>query len=612
MTVHTKGLPFYEAYKGMLSSPDLKAFIANVLKVVDADKFMDLFTRAVNQRTNGHAIYIDLLREAPQAMPFLVFRRKLESLSGDRNALAADLRKVIDPLRPKNGYVEITMPGRMVNTMKSLGVQGEITVINENEDRVQSGLLSKPYQKFVELEYEPLKLAAGSVDVISLFAGAHHCPPEKLTAFLKSIHTALSTGGIFLLRDHDADTPHMKNLACVIHSVFNACYGVAIGGASKPDTEMGEVRNFKSIKEWVALIEEIGFKHIPDAKPLIREGDSTKNQLLKFVKITKGNDAENLAVTRETLITEKPNYTRPFGNTFQTTVEWFNVESTRNLGSTTFDQYPYFGDVIELWKCYGNSWYAAHKLAQVKFTEHTFMNTVILGLMTVEYVAKGILCGPIAFISKFLPERKDDSDWGRAHEFYQNWQKAYAKKLDTVPYYAQSFAPEIWKGWSYLATEWTKARKTQSLVDMIFNRSTLRNVATGVFNTFDMLARASIAVPINWFFGGAENGDDREIGVIYKQNGEYKHHVAPRYHGLTEYLRSLGNVEIVEIAGQTKIQLDVVVDVDTVNVNESFFERLYERRMLSDPSKKIIALLVDLAHLPQYLRGDKIYRICDF
>jgi hypothetical protein len=162
-------------------------------------------------------------------------------------------------------------------------------------------------------------------------------------------------------------------------------------------------------------------------------------------------------------------------------------------------------------------------------------------------------------------------------------------------------------------------------MDLTFDRQTLKNVVCGIAMTLDLVARAAIASATNWAVGGEEVGDDRDIGLIIKGNladrsgleviedddNPYVGVVAPRYAQLTELLEKLtgDGIEIVEVAGQTRMQIDVVVDKE----NHSFgSERLYERLHVADPSKKIVVLDIPVKDLGTYFSRYAVHRIYDF
>jgi predicted methyltransferase len=61
----------------------------------------------------------------------------------------------------------------------------------------------------------------GSLSLITIYIGIHHCPPEKMDDFMSTLYSKLRAGGVLIIRDHDAGTPIMKKMAGIAHDVFN-------------------------------------------------------------------------------------------------------------------------------------------------------------------------------------------------------------------------------------------------------------------------------------------------------------------------------------------------------------------------------------------------------
>ncbi|WP_369686141.1 class I SAM-dependent methyltransferase [Photobacterium leiognathi] len=60
------------------------------------------------------------------------------------------------------------------------------------------------------------------LDLITCYIGLHHCPPDKLDAYIASICRVLKPDGYFILRDHDAETTQQRTFCSLVHTVFNA------------------------------------------------------------------------------------------------------------------------------------------------------------------------------------------------------------------------------------------------------------------------------------------------------------------------------------------------------------------------------------------------------
>lgn len=629
-----QGLPSREVLEKFKDHNDLKGFLNVVFRQVDTEKFMKIYCDTVNNSNlNNEGVYQELLKRSKEAKGNIFTRlgMGLKALTLEVSTLKENLKKVLDPNKKRDGYVEIAMPGRMIKTMKSIGgVTGQCVVVNENESLLQAGF-PRPYKQFQTLTYDPLNLPKDSADVVGCFAGLHHCTEEKLGAFLDSIHATLREGGLLLLREHDTHDTHMHDVAMIVHSVFNCNTDVPL------KDEVAEVRNFKSVNEWVKLVESKGFRLV--SSPLIREGDTSENALLKFVKVSDPtSDSTQQNIIREKLISEHPHYTRDVHQSFLTRVEWLNVDSSKNLGNErykNFWEYPYFKEIGRFFTTYLNSANEARKISGVKKvlkSQEFFISTFIFTATTIEYLAKGLLYAPInlaAKISHILPHKKADINWEKPAQQYQKWFKDYANRLDKDTFYSQKYLKHIRPYWSNLKETWKNSRNAgRGLIDLTFDRHTINNVLTGIVMCIDMIFRGALATIVNTSMGGQENADQRTIGVIVKghyqksegdtvtkqiqdEQSEYEGLVTDRYKGLEACLKKIAQqgLEVTEIAGQKVIQMELLVDTSSHDYDES---QLYAIPHLGSPDKKFVILKVPVGEIKQYINLPEFYRVYDF
>lgn len=629
------GLPSIETYKLYTdehpeNNKQLRGFLNVVFRQVDTDRFMTIYNDTVKNATSSEEVYSKLLQRSGESKGHIFKRlsRGLNALKLEKATLEESITKVMDVQATRKGYVEIGMPGRMVSSMSSLAnVKGKKIVVNEEESLIQSGF-PKPYNEFQKLTYDPLNIPKESVDVVSCFAGLHHCPEEKMDAFVESIRNSLTEGGVFLLREHDTDNPEMERLAGIVHSVFNCNTGVSL------ENEKAEVRNFKSVKQWIELLERHGFKLV--SNPLIREGDTSKNALLKFVKVSNPNSDEGQkTILREQLRSEQKNYTRGMEGGFLNRVEWLNVDSSKNLGKVkNFWSYPYFKEIGRFFSTYRNAIKASSKsigfwntVTSEKFMVNTFIYLITSG----EYLLKGLAYAPINFAAKcakILPKAKSDENWEKPAKMYQKWMQEYGKKLDTIPFYDQKYVEHISPYWKELKNSWNASRKAgRSVLDLTFDRQTVKNILTGIVMSVDMLFRAAVATVVNYNQGGAELGDERTIGLIVKgkyvqkegdgvvkiirEEGEYQAIIANRYKDLEALLKEIANqgLEVVEIAGQNEILVEYHSDK---NNNENQGQKLYSITSLEDPSKDYKVFKVPVNQLNDYVNKEDLHRVYDY
>lgn len=632
------GLPSLQVFQQFTSSfPQnhqmLKDFLDVIFMQVDSKKFLTLFDEAVSNNYTSEQIYDALLEKSSKIRGNIFHKLSdgMKALAQERGTLAANIAKIMDAGAARNGYVEIGMPGRMINPMKALQtIKGKITVVNEEESILQAGI-QKPYDSFVKLTYDPLELDQESVDIISCFAGLHHCPEDKLDAFIQSIHRTLREGGLLLLREHDTDSQAMNDLAWMIHSVFNCNTDVSL------ENEQAEVRNFKSIKEWTELLKRHGFTIV--SEPLIREGDTTKNALIKFVKVENPHSDEGQkTILREKLRNEQRNYTREADAAVLNRMEWLNVDVSQALGEDQeFWEHDYFGEVRRNRQVYANAVSTATSRSGILPTiqsEAFANNTTIFLASSIEYLTKGIVYAPIQlgarFVNLFSTENQEDPAWDNVSRQYQEWFQEYGRELEVTPFYGQTYVDKIRNYWQNMGNAWNASRDGgRSAAGLVFNRQSLKNVLTGFVMTGDMLSRAAVASVVNSTQGGVENGDERTIGLIIdgqyqKQENDhvkqvitedgfnYQAIIAERYKGLENCLKEIArqDLTVVEIAGHTKVQLEMHIEKSNTD-----YDRLphFKLDSTSDPNKNFIVLRdIPVQEIKSYILSDDFFRLYDF
>ena len=96
-------------------------------------------------------------------------------------------------------------------------------------DSMERGGLRKVGRFFDLDNYVPISpvVPDESLDLVTCYIGLHHCPIDRLEAYLASIFRVLRKGGHFVLRDHDAKTAEMKTFCSLVHTVFNVGFGVS-------------------------------------------------------------------------------------------------------------------------------------------------------------------------------------------------------------------------------------------------------------------------------------------------------------------------------------------------------------------------------------------------
>lgn len=266
-------------------------FLTNVLVKIEPKKFYALLADVLKTNDTEEEIYAQMLKRMSEIQPGFVDNVKLSlkslnDIQHDLTEQVADLTKHISD-KPINGIMEIGYPARFIKPLRArLNIQGPAYVVNYDPqslaDLAQCGF-PRPYDMFDMIkgngrEYKPLdpqKFPDNSVDMVTCFIGLHHVPANELDDFLASIRRVLRPGGKFMLVDHDAHDPTSHLMAELAHRTFNMVNGVPL------QSELKELRNFKSIKEWQEILQKHGFE-CQTATPKVRTNDPSLNSMLCF------------------------------------------------------------------------------------------------------------------------------------------------------------------------------------------------------------------------------------------------------------------------------------------------------------------------------------------
>lgn len=261
-------------------------FLQNVYRLYPEDRFHTLIMDACEKHADDEAIYRHLQQHLPAIKPRLGdLTYALPALLRQKREMTRQTLELLGGRRSIDGYVEIGSTGRHLSDLKKhLRLSGPLILVNDVAptrspvDIAERGQI-RPLGSFVPLlEYAPLDGAMGdeTIDLVTCYIGLHHIPPGKLEAFMRSIHRVLKPGGMFILRDHDVQTPRMERLVALAHTVFNAGLGTPW------ETNRDEPRFFVSADTWSERLQAVGFTDT--GKRLAQAFDPTDNLLMAFIK----------------------------------------------------------------------------------------------------------------------------------------------------------------------------------------------------------------------------------------------------------------------------------------------------------------------------------------
>jgi FAD/FMN-containing dehydrogenase/SAM-dependent methyltransferase len=595
---------------------EVRDFLNNVFMQLDEKSFFTLMDSILeNSELSDQQIYASLFSKISQSKPSALskFQLTLKSLKSLKNDLGDQTAHLIGERKIK-GYVEIGYPGRMLRPLKNrLQIKGPFYAITDKErmtDYVEAGF-PRPYDRFVPLnDYAPISetmIPTSSVDLVCMYIGLHHAPVEKLEAFIESVKRILRPGGIFILMDHDAHSIELKNLVHVVHSIFNAATGV------EPEMNDHEIRNFQSLKHWIDLLQSHGMIHYQHA-PLVRDGDSTLNSLIRFDKPTTQSTHLEIA---ESLILD-PDYQRPQIQTYLTAPEWQNVRAAQRYAAFVENEpayrYPYFREITGFWKTYGHSWLAAQQQKEfidIALSEYNLMNLFVGTTMTLEYGTKGLIAAPFALLDKVFDINKKSCNKAPSDKERLRSLKEYGRYIENTPFYKYPYFSDIRSYWK------TYFRENSSL------GSRIKGLFVGTGMTLEYTLKGLVATPMSCFYGSdamkeAETTHlivldqenmietiDSNIVVLEKSSdNSLKHVEIPRYMHFTNIMLKIANdpsLSCLNIAGHDKIQIDVKSPKSGIK-SYNGATLLYEIPAPSDLKYKFFALEVEVSQLCEVIR----------
>lgn len=278
---------FHEVYGDPALKAQFRLFLANVFHLYPEDAFHALIARSVSESPSDPAVYQRLAHGLPELEPFLgAFRYALPALRKQKRVMAEQTLRLLGERRRFTGYLELGSHGRYLDALQErLQIEGPIFTCalkpptHSAEDIVDRGQLGTFGEALPWTDYQPLSARAvgrGSLELVTVYIGFHHCPVPLREAFISSIRDAMAPGGKLVLRDHDVTTQSMDHLVGLAHDVFN------VGTKEPLAVNERELRNFYPLSFIVDYLSRLGFT--PDAGRLRQEGDPTLNTLLSFSK----------------------------------------------------------------------------------------------------------------------------------------------------------------------------------------------------------------------------------------------------------------------------------------------------------------------------------------
>lgn len=278
---------FKAVYGNQSLQQEFLLFLKNVFHLYPEKEMHQLIADAVKTINTDKEIYETLQVKLSDIAPFLKdITYSIPALSRQKKVMTAQTIELLGGKKTFNRYLEIGSTGRYLDGLEEqLTIGDERYFIADREhsyspaDMVDRGQIAKAGEFIALANYQPKLnggIATGSVDLMCVYIGFHHCPIPLRNEFISSLRDLMSADGKLILRDHNVNSQSMWHMVGLAHDIFN------MGTMESWNYNAAERRNFYSLEYLAQLMQENGLK--TDGRRLYQEGDPTKNALMVFTK----------------------------------------------------------------------------------------------------------------------------------------------------------------------------------------------------------------------------------------------------------------------------------------------------------------------------------------
>ncbi len=581
-------------------------------------------------------IYEELLEKIDSTKKPLSIFSKLKALGVVRRGMGKQVAEHLKGFEPSSfqNYLEV-FNRRYANAIqKEAGLSFKKTTAVCDDvgvsllSKIEVGSFIYPYQKSIKLNdddctepalqvektYKPLsdEIENSSLDLVAGLGGFHHTPEDRLEPFIQSIHSKLKPGGVLLVRDHNAESQQVTDIAAVVHAFVNAADGW------KLEPEMAEIRNFRGNGYWQDLLESQGFTRI-DKGSLVLPKDPTQNGMMMFAKTPQTKEEVEAA----SLYTKNA-VRSPIGS-YSTWLEWGNVRFSKQYAEFIQNHHDYEFDFAgHLYQHWTHFYHTMKKslqtpgvnLKDVLFSDNMAMNLFILFGTTAQLGLSALLSLPSKTLAHFGLIDKN-APLSALEKFTAATQKDYSDFIDFDPFYKYPYFATIAKMWKTVfesQDSWvTKLGDAVSAISATVSYGAVGLASAfidGVYYSSDASSDLetiqvllddphnridSVIEKWNTWKNSVESvrGENPyarcEIKVVYAADGR-KLLSVPFYKPFTKFVELAGthpSMKLVKVGGQDKITLDVCLEEgQEIPKLLGSDEAIYEMNRLQDNERK--------------------------
>lgn len=656
---------------GQQMETEFVKFLKTIFYQLDEQKVIALMNEILNDpNKTDDEIYSELLARIHETKKRIPILSRLWSLFVLKKGMGKQSGELLKPFQKGqfNDYMEIYDRRYLFPIRKATGMplnRTTVAVCNEGTvgigDRLQAGALFSrfPYQAHIPLndadcnnpleQPEKTHKAIGdecpdqSIDLIACLGGLHHIPADRVEPFVDTLRNKLRPGGVILLREHNKtdnagpgqlSADQLHSIASVVHSFVNAADTVPL------TVEKKEVREFKAVAEWTELMQNHGFTRI-SPKELVLTNDPTENAMFAFVRTPTTLDELRQAMDY------RKDYKRPHEGTRATWIEWGNVRFAKQYADYVqthrANSFDYVGHLKQHWQ---HVFYfikeSLNDPEQSKlslfFSDSMLMNIFILLGTTLQCSVSAITSLPGRCLAKWRhgDNWRNVTNLTAVERFLADYEKEYADNLDTIPFYAHNYLGKVKELWRvFLTSQESFFTKVLSLPSVLSN-------------SVSFLGMAVVCAPINMFYTQESNREPETVKIIIHDPANELEAVVqewntnkdpvkdarsvieviettadghklvslPRYRPFTQimgYLSKTSTLEIVEVAGQKALSVDLLLSNDETVQPVAGSGLVYAMDYLQDPEQRRYATyMVNVAAMKQFQNAvgvDKIHYI---
>lgn len=340
---------------------------------------------------------------------------------------------------------------------------------------------------------------------------------------------------------------------------------------------------------------------------------------------------------RRIQLTDEKRYRREQYQSFMTGPEWRNVEMAEEFAqllreNKSMFHFPYFRQIIDLWKVVYNSYSAARKynsISTVLFSEYMLMDLFVATFTTMEFIPKGIIS---LLLYPFLSKENTSPVQNHLAEYFEQ----YAVHLQTIPFYDHPYDAiqtdltakyqqcdnkswVDWFSWKVVSWElWARKWLSKPLSYWYHQEDNTTAPSTDILVKFDAqnidnpedakqlfteylteLSKEHAVSLVDAQLYAKDAPKTNTMGQTY--TSVYARLNTPRYVDFQLAVRALAEkgIHVRKIAGQDRVQVKCIIDTDSD-------EKLSAKKDVLKQTKKVDAL---------YSYGDHIHanrQICLF